>query len=97
MTPSAEIRLLGYGRARPDLDFAKTVGVRSITQASAIVQRQIPRNGDARTLMHERSTVDLRIKDAKPKKAPLVDRLRRPRAKDEPANFPQRAHQAVTS
>ena len=91
----AEIRFLRNGGARADLNLGQIIGVGPIAQACPIVQGQVPRHGDPGALMHERRAVDLCIENAQPKKSPRIQRLRRPRTKKRPANFPQSARGAI--
>ena len=53
----AQIRFLGDGGARADLDLAEAVGVGAITQRGAVVQREFPGTLDARTRMDLRPPV----------------------------------------
>src|SRR2546423_13551135 len=91
----AEIRLLRDGGPLTDLNFAKTVGVRAIAETSAIAQGEVPRNGNARALMHERFAFNGGAENVEPEKAPRVRRLRGPGAKDEPAKFPEQTQRAI--
>ena len=95
MTTRAKICFLRDGRARPDLDFAERVGIGPVTEARAIVHRQIPWNGYSSMLMDEGRPVNLRIENSQPEQSPLIQRLWSPRAKDGPAKFPQHPEQPL--
>ena len=97
MRAGAEICFLGDGGARADLNLAQTVGIGPIAETGVIVQRQVPRNRDPRALMNKRFAINLRVKNAEPEKAPLVQRFWCPCAKEEPAKFPKDAEQAITA
>src|SRR5207245_377038 len=93
--PGAEISLLRHSRARADFNFAKRISVRAIAETCAIVQRQIPRNLNPRALMDEWCALNPGVEDAEPEKPPLIERLRRPNAKNQPTKFPEHAHESL--
>ena len=96
MRTRAQIRFLRDDRARSDFNFSQRVDVRPVAQAGAVVQRQVPRNGNPRPLMNEGHAVNFGLKEPQPNEAPRIGRLRRPGAKQEPAIFPEDApHQLV--
>ena len=95
MAARAEINFLRDRGPLTDLNFAKTVGVRAIAETSAISQSQMPRNRDARPLMHERFAFNGGAENVEPEKAPRVRRLRGPGAKDAPAKFPEQTQRAI--
>src|ERR1700761_1420599 len=51
---------------------------------------EIPRNLNARTLMHEWFAIEFRAKQAKPEQAPAIERFWSPETKNHPAIFPQK-------
>src|SRR5205807_1543341 len=57
----------------------------------------MPRDGDAGALMHEWLAFDLCAKNVEPEKTPRVGGLRRPDAKDKPAEFPKQTQRAVAA
>ena len=71
------------------------VVAQAIAETRAIMQNQIPRDFDPRALMNKRFAVDLGVEHAQPEKAPFVERLRRPHAKNRPAKFPEQTHKAL--
>ena len=61
---SAQVGFLRDDRSRPNFNFPKAVGVRTIAQAGAIVQCQVPGNCDPGPLMNEGRAMDLRAENA---------------------------------
>src|SRR5947207_13006731 len=90
----AEINFLRDRGPLTDLNFAKTVGVRAIAETSAISQSQMPRNRDARPLMHERFAFNGGAEDVEPERARRVRRRRGPGGKEEPTKFPEQPQPA---
>src|SRR3981081_3087074 len=95
MAAGAEIRLLRDSGAFSDLNFTQAISVGAVAEAGAIAQSEVPGDGNAGALMHERFAFDLRAKNIEPEETPRVGGLRRPNAKGEPAKFPEQAQRPV--
>src|ERR1700712_1434411 len=55
----------------------------------------MPRNGDARALMHERLAFDRGPENVEPEKPPRIRRFGRPATKHEPAKLPEQTQGLV--
>src|SRR5437762_6407715 len=96
MASGAEINFLGDGGALADFDFAQRIGIGTVSETGTVAQSESPWDRNPRARMHERCTLDLRLKHAQPKKSPRIERLRVPLTQNEPAESPDHAERAFT-